>query len=193
MADGPFPTTDADRLDRSGWVLDERTSETAFALPSFRVEGHTLLYEHPGPEIGAEGSDGVNGAGGAGPPRRFFFATRLAFEPPLSGLASTGLLPMVRSRTMRAFVADLEDRGIEGVTRRGTRRTRTDAGERVRLTRYAARIDVDERSAVEAWCGVWLNEGSFRVAGGAFPTAGVGDLDVEGSREELFSLIRAVE
>ncbi|MFC6904757.1 hypothetical protein [Halalkalicoccus tibetensis] len=193
MTDDPFPTIDADRLDRGGWVLAERTSETVFALPSFRVEGHTRLYEHPGSEA-AEGSDGAGGVDGTGPPRRFFFATRLDFEPPLSRLASTSLLPVVRSRATRAFVADLEDRGLEGVKRKGTRRTRTDAGERVRLTRHAARIDVDEGSAdVEAWCGVWLHEGEFRAAGGAFPTAGIDGLDPHGDREELFALVRGVE
>lgn len=190
MPADPFPTVATERLEEGAWHLAERTSETVFTLPSFRVEGHTLLYEHLGPE----GSDGTDGIGSTGPPRRFFFATRLAFEPPLSGLASASLLPMVRSRATRAFVTDLEDRGLEDVNRRGTRRTRTDAGERIRLTRYAARIDVDGASAnVEAWCGVWLHEGSFRVAGGAFPTDGIGDFDPEKSRRELFSLIRAVE
>lgn len=197
MTDDPFPTIHADRLDRDGWILDERTSERLFSLPVVRVEGHTLLYEHPDPGIGAEGTsraNGTNGAGGAGPPLRFFFATRLVFEPPLSGLASTSLLPMVRSRATRAFVDDLENRGLEDVTRKGDRRIRTDADERVRLTRYTARIDLDGTSAdLEAWCGVRLHEGSFRVAGGAFPTAGIDGLDPEGYREELFALIRAVE
>lgn len=191
MSDDAFPTVDTDRLETAGWVLAERTEDTLFSLASVRVDGRTLLYEHPDlrrrlRETSEEGDL----------PWRFFFATRLTFTPPLApGIGPMSVFPMVLSESRREFVADLEGRGFEAVERGRTQRIRTDSGDRVRLTKYTARFEaggIDAR--VEAWFGVWISSGEFRVTGGAYPVSGLPvDLDPTAYREELLALLRSVE
>ncbi|MCL7418627.1 MAG: hypothetical protein M8354_12425 [Halalkalicoccus sp.] len=192
MSDEPFPTVDSARLDMAGWVLNERTSETVFSLSGLDVEGHTVLYEQPTirNQIREESEDGA-----LDQPWCFFFATRLAFEPPLVGIGPMAVFPMVLSNARREFVADLEDRGFEAVNRGRTQRVRTDSGDRVRLTKYAARFQTTDLDAgIEAWFGVWIHEGEFRIAGGAYPTGGLPvDLDPSAYREDLLDLLRSVE
>ncbi|WP_122089653.1 hypothetical protein [Halalkalicoccus subterraneus] len=190
MAHDPFPTVDTDRLETAGWVLDERTDDTLFSLASVRVEGRTLLYEQPDlrrriRETCEEGDL----------PWRFFFATRLTFVPPLApGIGPMSVFPMVLSESRREFVADLEEQGFEAVERERTQRMRIDSGDRVRLTKYAARFETgDLDTGVEAWFGVWTRSGEFRIAGGAYPTGELPvDLDPTSYREELLDLIRSV-
>ncbi len=191
MTDEPFPTVDSARLDTAGWILKERTSETLFSLSAVRVEGHTLLYEQP--EIREQVGESVE----ADLPWRFFFATRLAFDPPLSpGIGPLGVFPIVHSKARREFVADLRDRGFEGVKRGGTRRIRPKSGDRGRLTEYTAQFTAgDHVTEIEAWFGVWIREGEFRLAGGSYPTSGLPGIDLDPSayREELLTLLRNVE
>lgn len=192
MSDDPFPTVVSGRLDTGGWVLDERTSETVFSLSAVRVEGHTLLYEQPTlrHRLGKTLEEGDL-------PWRFFFATRLTFSPPLTPkIGPMGVFPLVHSKARRKFVSDLGQRGFEGIDRGRTQRIRTDLGARIRLTKYAARFETGELDArIEAWFGVWIHEGEFRVAGGAYPVGGVPEIDLTPStyREELLDLFRGVE
>ncbi|MDL5361702.1 hypothetical protein [Halalkalicoccus sp. NIPERK01] len=189
MAGDPFPTVASERLD--AWTLDERTSETVFSLSAVRVEGHTALYEQS--EIREAVREATGGA--VDQPWRFFFATRLTFDPSLGGIGPTGVFPMVLAESRRAFVADLEKRGFEAVDRGRTQRMRTDSGDRVRLTKYAARFRAGDLAAgVEAWFGAWIRSNEFRIAGGAYPTNGLPvALDPSGYREELLGLLRSVE
>lgn len=191
MPDDPFPEVPADRLSRGDWRLLKRTSETPFSMPTIRVEGHTLLYEQPAlrEAVRAAFEDGDL-------PWRFFFATRLSFVPPLvSAVGPLSPFPAVLAEARRAFRRELRERGFEDVERGRVRRIRTDAGERARLTKYAARFETGGVSAVvEAWLAVWIHEGEFRLAGGAYPASGLGSvaLDPSSYREELIALIRGV-
>lgn len=189
MAGDPFPTVAAERLDE--WTLDARTSETVFSLSGLDVEGHTALYERA--DLRRAVRKATDGA--LDQPWRFFFATRLTFEPPLAGVGPMAVFPMVLSNARREFVADLEERGFEAVERGRTQRVRADSGDRIRLTKYAARFRTDTLDVgIEAWFGVWIHGGEFRIAGGASPTSGLPvELEPPAYREELLDLIRSVE
>ncbi|KYH27491.1 hypothetical protein HAPAU_01590 [Halalkalicoccus paucihalophilus] len=189
MAGDPFPTVASECLDE--WTLDERTSETVFSLSGLDVEGHTALYERT--DIRRAVREATDGA--LDQPWRFFFATRLTFDPPLAGVGPLAVFPMVLSNARREFVDDLERQGFEAVERGRTQRVRADSGDRIRLTKYAAGFETREVDAgIEAWFGVWIHGGEFRIAGGAYPTSGLPvDLDPPAYREELLDLIRSVE
>lgn len=191
MSDDPYPDIPAGRLSNDGWRRVERTSETLFSLPAFRVEGHTLLYERPDLREAIRATSEA-----ADLPWRFFFATRLSFRPPLApGIGTLSLLPTVLGAARREFAADLRERGFEAVERGRSRRLLVDAGERARLTPYEARFDVGTLEVgIAAWLAVWVHEGEFRIAGGAYPTSGLDPVALEPDRyrEELFALIRRV-
>nr|WP_049913193.1 hypothetical protein [Halococcus thailandensis] len=201
MADIRAPSVPDDRLD--GWTRIEGTTETLFALPTMRVRGHTLVYEDgPLREALRAADDALD------MPWRFFFATRLAFRPPLApGIGTASVLPTVTTELRRSFASDLEDRGFRAVERGRNQRMRTDTGDRARLTKYTARYAVERRDsdhdiAIEGWVAIWTRRGGFRIAGGAYPTqgfaalcesAGVDPDDPNAYREELLGLLRAVE
>lgn len=190
MSDDPFPMVDTGRIERGGWTLEERTIERVFSLASVHVDGHTLLYEQPDlrRRVRETAEDGDL-------PWRFFFATRLVFDPPLAGIGPMAVLPVVLSSARREFVADLEERGFDGIDRGTTQHGRTDSGDRIRLTKYTARFETADLDAeIEAWFGVWVRRDEFRAAGGAYPVSGLPvDLDPGGYREELLDLLRSVE
>ena len=199
-----MPPIPGDRLAEGSWELAEDTTETVFQLSAVRVEGHTLVYEDAGRREAIEtASDGdLDG------PWRFFFATRLTFRPPLApGVGLAMIRPTVVAEARRAFVGRLEDRGFHAVDRGRTERMRTEGGHRARLTKYTAHHAIasngyDGKIATEAWLAVWIHDGAFRIAGGAYPTQGfdallaalgVGRFDPTADREELLELLRAVE
>lgn len=190
MSDDPFPDVPTDRLSTGGWTRVERTSETLFSIPAIRVEGHTLLYEQPDlREAVRTESEEVD------LPWRFFFATRLSFTPSPTGFGRSSLFPVVLAAARREFASDLRERGFEAVEHGPTRRLHTDDGGRARLTGYDARFDAGAMGTdVAAWLAVWVHEGEFRIAGGAYPTNGLGpvSLDPDRYREELLALIRGV-
>lgn len=201
MSDTRAPGVPDERLD--GWTMVEETTETLFALPTMQVRGHTLVYED-GPlreELRAAG-DALD------MPWRFFFATRLSFHPPLApGIGPAAVLPSVRSELQRSFAEDLDDRGFRAIEQGRSQRMRTGTGERARLTKYTARYNVEHDGAdhdidVEGWVAVWIRQGEFHIAGGAYPTRGFAALctsagieldDSNAYREELLGLMRAVE
>lgn len=129
-------------------------------------------------------------------PWRFFFATRLSFRPSLPpGIGAFSLLPTVLGAARREFAADLRERGFEAVERGRNRRIHVEADERARLIPYEARFDVGTFEAgITAWLAVWDRGGEFRIAGGAYPTSGLGSVSLEPDRyrEELFALICGV-
>ena len=200
-----MPSVPDERLAESGWERTEDSTETVFQLPTVRVEGHTLVYED------ADRREAIEAAsnGDLDGPWRFFFATRLTFRPPLApGVGPAMIRPTVVTEARRAFVDRLEDRGFRAIDRSRTERMRTEGGDRARLTKYTARHEMtsndhDGQIAIEAWLAVWIHEGSFRIAGGAYPTQGFDSLlaalgveytfDPAADREELLGLLRAIE
>lgn len=203
------PAVPADRLDAGGWTLAERRVEEVFALPAAAVREHTLRYEDEALRA-ATGGDLDH-------PWRLFFATRLSFDPPLApGIGPAVLFPTVGREAGRAFADRLADAGLAGVDRGRARRMVVDTGDRAQLVKYTATLARDAgegddgvgvgdgdgngwRVPVEAWLAVWLHDGGFRLAGGAYPAGGVADLPVDDGppsggpwREELLDLVRAV-
>lgn len=196
IPDGPLAASD--------WALVEETTETLFGLPTVRVEGHIRLYE----DVTVREDVRAATDGNLDMPWRFFFTTRLSFRPPLApAIGPAIVLPSVVTEARRAFADDLEARGFRAVNRGRTQRTRTGMGERLRLTKYTARYHVEWRGQkhtidIEGWLGIWIQNGEFRLAGGAYPTRGFDALltslgldrvtDPRDDREELLALIRGV-
>jgi len=190
-----------ERLDAGGWSLVRDDVETLFRLPAARVLGHTRLYEDRSvrePIADATGLDRT---------WRFFFATRLEFEPPLPpGIGPTVVQSMVWREARRTFAEDLRERGVRDVDRTRTERMRVDSGDRARLQGYRGRLSLPAESvgdlAVAGWLALWTTDGAFRVAGGAYPEGlpaaagalGAGSLGPSAcdARAELFELIRGV-
>lgn len=186
-------------VENDPWELASEDRETVFRTPTARVEGHTLLYEDASLRAALEpvvpGFDG---------PWRFFFATRLRFVPELvPGVGTASVYPAVASEAATKFQDDLRDRGFEDVERRHSERIRVETYDRARMVKYAARYP-EPSLEVEGWTGVWSHDGSFRVAGGAYPVEGLAPLVEElpaderpstgpsGFRDELVALIRGV-
>ncbi|PSP41925.1 hypothetical protein BRC68_13480 [Halobacteriales archaeon QH_6_64_20] len=208
-----MPSVPDERLAEGGWTLVEETSETRFEMPTMRVVGYTRLYED------AELREATRERTGIDRPWRFFFAARLAFEPPLApGIGPAMVYGSVSTEAKREFATDLESRGFRDVSRSRGGRIRTETDDRASLTKYDASYRLDpagEGASIEnatrddrrtlpvtGWLAVWVHENAFRLAGGAYPERSLASvLDVaderleSGStayREELLDLVRAV-
>jgi hypothetical protein len=199
--DVAFPVLPTDRLSAGGWTLADETVETVFEMPTARVVGATRLYDDDRTRAAAREAVGVDQQW------RFFFATRLTFQPPLApGIGAPMVLPTVRSEAVSAFADQLRDRGFSNVDRGRRERIRVDSGDRARLRSYSASVDLEEVGetlSVTGWVAVWHGDG-FRIAAGAYPDDPVADVlgladppDVlcrtaREYRDDLLSLIRAV-
>jgi hypothetical protein len=219
-----YPSVPDDLL-HDDWERRATSEETVFRAPTATVVGHTVLYDHRRLREALASVDSVALARdraddsaeriGETPDDdgfwRFFFATSLSFQPPLApGIGPASMLPTVTSEAQRSFAADFRSRGFEGVQRGRSQRVRTASGARARLRKYTATLpvrDVEREPVpldVEGWLAVWVHRGSFRVAGGAYPTCGLDELvatlstaerpptDPDSFRDELIDLIRAV-
>lgn len=204
-----------------GWECRGRSEDALFDAGPASVIGRTLLYADVtiGTALDAAGRGNLLAASGGGEEGNgrlvgidtiapFGFATALSVRPPLAaGLGPAAVFPVVRTEAIRAFGDDLRSRGFEGVERDSHDRIRTDAGDRTRLTKYTGTYQFGadapvETLRVEGWLGVWTREDAFRLAGGAYPTAGLDELlgehgtdlstDPSRFREALVGLIRAV-
>jgi hypothetical protein len=200
--DAPFPVLPTDRLDDGGWTLANENVETVFQMPTARVVGATSLYDDARTRTAARDATDIDHQW------RFFFATRLTFEPPLApGIGPPMVLPTVRSEAQSAFADQLRDRGFSHVEKGRRERIRVGTGDRARLRSYSAAVDLEgvgETLSVTGWVAVWHGEG-FRIAAGAYPDDPVADLlgiaDAPDElrrtpgeyRDDLLSLIRAVE
>ena len=225
MADG-YPTVPDGRLDDGDWRLRARTEETLFRTPAAAVVGRTLVYEDGAladalaaagtADVLARASAGRTDDGsrlvdtGDGDYWRFFFATALSFRPPLApGIGPASMLPTVRSEALSAFADDLTARGFADVDRGRSQRVRTEGGDRARLTKITATLPLGTDAPadtldVEGWVAVWTTGGEFRIAGGAYPVAGLDDLLAAvpaderpptgrtAARDDLLALVRAV-
>ena len=197
MSSTPAPVvTD---LDERGWTLIDDDEDVRVELPTVRVLARTLVYADESLR------DRVREATGVDHTWRFFFATRLAFDPPLPPITgAASVYGSVRSEARDAFVADLRDRGVEGIERGRTERTRTETGDRLSLTRYRGRYRLDRngdpvRVPVAGLLGVWTTEGEFRLAGGCYPDGslaatlgGAPETNPNRFRTDLVDLVRAV-
>ena len=201
------------------WEPRGRSEDPLFDAGAVSVTGRTILYA----DARVEAALAATGAGGLPEPgdadgegdrlvgidtvAPFAFATALSFRPPLTpGIGAAALLPTILMEARRSFGADLRSRGFEGIERDRRGRIRTDTGDRARLTNYTATYPVGtdgpvDALRVEGWLAVWTREGAFRVAGGAYPTAGLADLlasqegiptDPSVFRNALIDLVRAV-
>jgi hypothetical protein len=212
MADPPddrFPTVPRRQLDAGSWEQTARREAVRFRLPTLTVREHTLVYEDATLPALTELDRSL----------RFFFASRLTFDPslpPLTGPAS--MYPTVAREARRGFAEDLTDRGVVGLQSGRRERLRVSTGDRARLFPYRGRVrppGSDEDVEVSAWLAVWTHDRTFYLAGGGYPerlppryrdagTEGgtdsgaadrsgpAGQADPATYREELFELVREV-
>jgi hypothetical protein len=186
MTDPEPPAVPTEKLEAAGWTRSEERVETLFELPTSQIAGHTVVYENP--TLGDETTtmDDLS---------RFFFATRLAFTPPLAPGTEPMVKPMVISNAVDSFPNRLQERGFTDITREQRERVRVETGERATLQAYHATLPRDGHSIpIEGWLGAWAHDG-FRVAGGAYPRACdplPGGADPSALRDELLDLLRAV-
>jgi hypothetical protein len=202
---GEMPTV-AESLVADGWALSEQTSETVFKLSAASITGHTRVYEDERLRtVVREATDGELDR-----TWRFFFAMRLSFSPSLPpGVGPMAVFGTVASEADKTFVSDLQERGFRDVSKSRRERIRVDSSDRARLRTYSATVDVDIPGEgvrpldTAGFMAVWTTDGSFRLAGGAYPRTPLDEfLDVEderlatdpqGFREELLDLIRGVQ
>jgi len=170
------------------WECVEASIDTLFDLPVIAVEGHTLVYED------AALRERLRRATGEGV-TRFFFATRLAFEPALSPRVEALLQRTVTSAAQGAFADRLEDRGLTDVQHGGRRRVSVDSGGHASATAFTTSYECDGTALpVEGLLAVWRDDG-FTIAGGAHPVGdgGLGvDVEPERYESELLELIGGV-
>lgn len=179
----------------SGWEFRERSEDRLFDAGAASVIGRTVLYVDAeseaaldaagvgklleSPETDDSGRDRLVEIDTVAP---FAFATALSFRPPLTpGIGPATVFPMILKEAGRSFDEDFRARGFESVDRDRHQRIRTETGDRARLTKYTAAYPLGsdapvETIHIEGWLAVWTRENAFRVAGGAYPTAGLTDL-----------------
>jgi hypothetical protein len=207
------------------WEPRGRSKDRLFDAGGATVVGRTVLYAHADIEAalvttgwGELLAPTGDGGGKDDPGDRlvgidtvapFAFATALSFRPPLApGIGPAALLPMVLTEARRSFGSDLRNRGFETVDRNSRDRIHTAGGDRARLAKYTATFPLGADAPadalhVEGWLAVWIHANSFRVAGGAYPTAGLDALladhedppatDPSEFRNDLINLVRRVE
>lgn len=204
----------------SGWEFRGRSEDRLFDAGVASVIGRTVLYADAKIETALD----ATGAGNLlDPPENddatqdrlvgidtvapFAFATALSFRPPLTpGIGPAAVFPMILKEAGRSFAKDFRARGFDSVDRDRRQRIRMETGDRARLINYTAAYPLRDAPAetihIEGWLAVWIHEGTFRVAGGAYPTTGLTDLlagqksspetDPSTFRSDLLDLIRGV-
>ena len=209
-ANVPAPSVPDDRLD--GGERVEGSVDRLYGVEGADIRGHTVLYED------RRLREAVREATGSAVDQswRFFFATRLAFRPPLAPGTRALVLPAVRTEATRSFLEDLRDRGVEDTDRGRDERIRTDDRERLRLRQVTGTLPTPGGDVpVEGWVCVRHTDDIY-VVGGAYPRTSlaralgvdIGGTDGEGSgtedlesplardpadyRDELFALVGAV-
>lgn len=215
-----YPTVGSDALADGPWELRSRSEDTVFQTPTAAVRGHTLVYDDDNLRAALEQAGVLErldpGGGGTlvdvdaddtGGFWRFFFATALSFRPPLApGIGPASMRGPVVRESRESFLDDLRTRGFDSVDSGRRQRVRTDTGEKATLTKVTATYPLDgDPLDVEGWIAVWSRSGSFRIAGGAYPTRGLDGLLTElpederpgigpgRYRDELLTLLRSVE
>jgi hypothetical protein len=195
MSSPPAPSVPS--LTEQGWERTDEREEVRFELPTMRVLAHTLVYEDTALRARVAAATGVDHTW------RFFFATRLGFDPPLPPLTgNASVYGTVRSEARDAFVDDLRGRGVDRIERGRTERARTETRDRVSLTRYRGRYRLETGGnpvdvPVAGLLGVWTHDGDFRLAGGWYPDQslaatldGAPETDPNAFRDELLDLVR---
>lgn len=170
------------------WECVEASIDTLFDLPVVAVEGYTLVYEDAALRERLRRATGESVT-------RFFFATRLAFEPALSPRVEALLHRTVASAAQGAFADRLEDRGLADVRYAGRRRLSLGDDERASVAAFAGNYEVDGATLpIEGLLAVRRDDG-FTIAGGAYPNGdgGLGvDVDPGRYETELVELIGGV-
>jgi len=170
------------------WECVEASVDTLFDLPVVAVEGYTLVYEDAALRerlLRATGEDVT----------RFFFATRLAFDPALSPRVEALLYRTVASAAQGAFADRLADRGLTDIQRAGRRKLAPGDKKRASAAAFTADYDITGTELpIEGLIAVWRDDG-FTIAGGAYPVADAGfgvEIEAERYETELVELIQGV-
>lgn len=181
------PAVPERRLLDSGWARTETTAETVASLAGVTVRAHTAIYDD------VDLRRRVIEAGGPDRVWRFFFASRLVFTPSLSA----SVVRFARSRIFReareGFADELRERGFENVSIGETTEVRLDDERTGKLTTYEAVFENEGRTIPIAGRAATWYDGTFYVAGGAYPTENLGvELPADEYDAEIRDLIRSV-
>jgi hypothetical protein len=181
------PAVPERRLAESGWARTETTAETVASLAGVDVTAHTVVYDD------LDLRRRVIEAGSPDRVWRFFFASRLTFSPALSASVARFAKSTILRRSREGFADELRERGFEAVAADETTDLDLGDGTTAGLTEYDAVFEAEEETIpITGGAAAW-HDGTFYVAGGAYPTDGLGvDLPVETYETELRELIRAV-
>lgn len=187
----------------AGWRQTDTTSETVFELSRVSVVSHTVVYEDQSLRETVQEGTGLDQMW------RFFFATRLTFSPPLPpGIGPAAIFSRVASAADSEFRSILQQRGVRDIARGSRERIRVDTGDRARLRRYTATLDIegvdgeDHALNTVGLLAVWTVDGEFRLAGGAYPRQSIAavfdgdpalETDPDTFQQELLDLIQAVK
>jgi hypothetical protein len=181
------PAVPADRLRASGWERTAVSAETVASVAGMDVAAHTVVYD----DTNLRGR--VEAAGGGDRVWRFFFASRLVFTPSLSGSVLRFAKSKILRKSREGFADELRDQGFEDVTVGETTDIDLGDGTTAKLTEYDAVFEGSEETVPIAGRAVAWYDGSFYVAGSAYPTGNLGvDLPVEEYDAEARDLIRSV-
>lgn len=190
------PRYDESSLADTGLEHAGTDREVAVSAPVVTVTALTRLYEHPA------WRPVLDGAGPAKPPRSAF-ATKLAFDPPITDVPGVGVPSAVvgpaATYAGEEFADGLREDGLRGVRQVDRQRARLPTCEGRTLvyeTTYPhERGDVSCRVRAT----LWPTDRTFLLAGSAFPTAlpdsladddAVPALDPERHRRETRGLVR---
>jgi hypothetical protein len=175
------------RLLDSGWAKKEEVVETVASVAGITVRAHTAIYD----DIDLRRR--VIESGGTDRVWRFFFASRMVFTPSLSASIIRFAKPRVFREAREGFADELRERGFEGVTIGETTGMRIDSDTTGKLTTYEAVFEAEDRTVPIAGRAATWYDGTFYVAGGAYPTENLDvGLPTEKYDEELLSLTRSV-
>jgi hypothetical protein len=189
--DDPFPTVPRRRLDAGGWEQTDRREAVRFQLPTLTVREHTLVYE----DAALPERTGLDQS------LRFFFASRLTFDPPLPPFTGPASMASTVSReARRGFAEELRSRGVADLGTGRRERFRVATGDRARLFPYRGRVQhaATDGLDVAASLAVWTHDRTFYLAGGGYPEqlpgrSGDGDeASTTAFRTELLDLVREV-
>lgn len=183
------PVVPADELDAGGWKQQGETQRTVFEKNygpiTLTAKAHSLTYG----DAALRAAVKEKTLGRVDGQMALFSATRIRFDPDLTGLpggaATGGIVDRTEQAARSQFESRMRDAGLEDVAQVDTGTMQVDTGETARLTTYEAAYPFDgvrfpvtsdqtvaipgSGLSVAGELAVWKHGDGVLVAGGAYP------------------------